>query len=135
MRARRRHRPPPRDVPEGPLALLPGALGYSPDYRAELGHTQRSDTNRWSAVLRYNGPPTAGGLLRTWSAVNTLLAQFDWRGRMQYAYVYPRLLLTFPRQSSLNLYGYTDYVRVFEEELGAARSGGRLGARNAAAGE
>ncbi len=96
--------------------------GYSPDYRAELGYTQRSDTNRWSAVVRYNGLPAPGGPLVSWSAVETSLVQFDWRGRMQYSYFYPRVLLAFPRQSFLNLSGYKDYARVFEEELGPSRS-------------
>jgi hypothetical protein len=60
--------------------------------------------------------------------VGTVLAQFDWRGRMQYAYVYPRVLLAFPRQSYLNLYAYRDYVRVFEEEFGPARTATTPGA-------
>ncbi len=102
--------------------------GYSPDYRADLGYTQRTDTNRWSAVVRYNGLPASGGPLISWSAVTTTLAQFDWRGRMQYAYVYPRLLLGFPRQSFLNLSVYRDYARVFEEEFGPARTATAPGA-------
>jgi hypothetical protein len=60
--------------------------------------------------------------------VNTLLVQFDRRGRMQYAYVYPRLLLVLPRQSFLNIHAYSDYARVFEEELGEARTASRPGA-------
>jgi hypothetical protein len=102
--------------------------GYSAGYRAELGYTQRTDTNRWSAVVRYNAPPAEGGPLVSWSAANTLLVQFDGRGRMQYAYVYPRLLLAFPRQGFLNLYAYKDYARVFEEEFAPARSATRPGA-------
>ncbi|HET7291788.1 MAG TPA: DUF5916 domain-containing protein [Vicinamibacteria bacterium] len=102
--------------------------GYSPGYAAELGYTQRTDTNRWSAVFRYNGQPGAGGPLVSWSVANTLHAQFDWRGRMQYSYVYPRVLLTFPRQTFLNAYAYNDYVRVFEEEYGPSPSPGQAGA-------
>jgi hypothetical protein len=102
--------------------------GYSPGYRAPLGYTQRVDTNRWSALARYNGAPRAGGPLATWSLVDTTLVQFDWRGRMQYAYTYPRLLLTFPRQGYLNLSGYEDYYRVFEEEFGPPRTAARPGA-------
>jgi hypothetical protein len=102
--------------------------GYSPAYRADLGYTQRRDTNRWSAVVRYNGPPPRGGPLVSWSVANTLLVQFDHRGRTQYAYTYPRLLLSLPRQGFLNLYAYRDYLRVFEEELGPGRSATRPGA-------
>jgi hypothetical protein len=102
--------------------------GYSPRYQADLGYTQRTDTHRWSAVARYNAPPAGGGPLVSWSAVNTLLLQFDWRGRTQYAYVYPRVLLAFPRQSFLNVYAYRDYVRVFEEEFGRRRTAAEPGA-------
>ena len=102
--------------------------GYSPDYRADLGYTQSRDTNRWSLVARYNAPPARAGLLVSWSALNTLLVQFDSRGRTQYACVYPRLLLSFPRQSYLSLYAYRDYLRVFEEEFGPARTATRPGA-------
>jgi hypothetical protein len=102
--------------------------GYSPGYRASLGYTQRVDTNRWSALARWNGLPRAGGRLVSWSLVDTTLVQFDWRGRMQYAYTYPRLLLTFPRQGFLNLSAYQDYQRVFEEEFGPGRTAGTPGA-------
>jgi hypothetical protein len=102
--------------------------GHSRDHRAALGYTQRTDTNRWSAFVRYNAPPSGSGPLVSWSAVNTTLAQFDWHGRMQYAYTYPRLLLAFKRQTFLNLSAYQDYVRVFEEEFGASRSPSRPGA-------
>jgi hypothetical protein len=101
--------------------------GYAPEYRATLGYVQRSDTNRWSAIARYNGRSSHGPLL-SWSAINTTLAQFDWRARMQYAYFYPRLLLAFKRQTYLNLSAYRDYARVFEEEFGAARTTSSPGA-------
>ena len=99
--------------------------GYSPRYQADLGYTQRRDTNRWSAVVRYNAPPARRGPLVSWSAANTLLVQFDHRGRTQYLYAYPRVLLTLPRQSFVNLYAYRDYIRVFEEEFGGAAFLGR----------
>ncbi len=102
--------------------------GYSPGYRAALGYTQRVDTNRWSVLARYNGMPAAGGRLVSWSALETTLAQFDWRGRMQYAYTYPRLLFAFKGQGFLHLSAYQDYQRVFEEEFGATRTPTRPGA-------
>lgn len=60
--------------------------------------------------------------------MSTLLVQFDSRGRTQYAYVYPRVLLALARQSYVNLYAYQDYIRVFEEEFGPARNGTQAGA-------
>ena len=109
--------------------------GYSPGYRAALGYTQRVDTNRWSTVARYNGGPRPGGRLASWSLVDTTHVQFDWKGRMQYAYTYPRLLLTFPRQGYLNFSAYRDYMRVFEEEFGAVRTATTPGAFAGSSGE
>jgi len=54
---------------------------------------------------------------------------------MQYAYTYPRLLLTFPRQGTLNLSVYQDYQRVFEEEFGPARTAETPGAFAGPSGE
>jgi hypothetical protein len=109
------------------LSLQLTGDGYSRDYRAALGYLQRSDTHRWSLISRYDGHP-AGGPLLGWSAVNTGLVQFDGRGRAQYGYVYPRLLMTMKRQTYFNLSGYRDYVRVFEEEFGQGRTADRPGA-------
>jgi hypothetical protein len=110
------------------ITLQLSGQGFSPDYRADLGFTQRTDTNRWSATARYNAPPREQGALVSWSVVQTTLAQFDWQGRLQYAYVYPRLLLSLRRQTFVNLAAYHDYLRVFEEEFGPRRTATRAGA-------
>ena len=110
------------------LSLQLTGEGYSPDYQATLGYTQRTNTHRWSVISRYNGRPGGTGPLVSWSAINTALIQFDWRARAQYGYTYPRLLLAFKRQTHLNLSAYRDYVRVFEEEFGPGRTPVRAGA-------
>ncbi|MEO8361381.1 MAG: sugar-binding protein [Vicinamibacteria bacterium] len=109
------------------LSLQLTGDGFSPDYRAMLGYTQRVNTHRWSVIARYDGRPSSGALT-AWSLVNTTLAQVDWKGRAQYGFVYPRLLLSFKRQTYLNLSAYRDYVRVFEEEFGSARTATEQGA-------
>ncbi|MCI0415878.1 carbohydrate binding family 9 domain-containing protein [bacterium] len=102
--------------------------GYTADYRADLGFIQRTNTNRWNASVRYNSEPKNDGKLISWSALHVSLAQFDWQGRMQYAYHFPQVFFNFKRQTFLNLYGYCDYVRLFEEEFGPKRSPARQGA-------
>jgi hypothetical protein len=102
--------------------------GYSPDYRAELGYTSRTDTNRWSLFTRYNAPPGGGGPLVSWSLLHTGLVQFDWRGRLQYSYLYPRLVLNLRHQTYVNVSAYRDYMRVFEEEFGPSRTATSPGA-------
>jgi hypothetical protein len=110
------------------LNLQLAGEGYTADYRAELGFTQRTDTNRWSGTVRYNSEPKATSNLVSWSFLFTTLAQHNWEGNMQYAYVYPRVLLNFKRQTFLNLYAYGDYVGLFEEEFGPKRSSTQQGA-------
>ncbi|MBI4881586.1 MAG: hypothetical protein HY812_18295, partial [Planctomycetes bacterium] len=107
---------------------LAGA-GHTRDYRAEIGFTTRTDTNRWSIFARYNSEPQPQRKLISWSALYTTLVQFDWRGRSQYAYHFPRVALNFKRQTFLQLAAYYDYARLFEEEFGARRTATRFMAR------
>ncbi|MBC7930938.1 MAG: TonB-dependent receptor, partial [Rubrivivax sp.] len=102
--------------------------GRTPDYRADVGFTTQTNVNDWSLVARYNSEPRTDSKLISWSVLNTTRAQFDWQGRMKYAYVYPRVLMNFKRQTYLNLYAYKDYLRLLEEEFGARRSAARPGA-------
>ncbi|HEV7766597.1 MAG TPA: DUF5916 domain-containing protein [Thermoanaerobaculia bacterium] len=93
--------------------------GRTPDYRANLGFTAQTDTNRWSVNTRYDSEPRPHApLLLSWSAINTVLVQWDWDGRIKYAYVYPRVELNFRRQTKLSVFFYRDYLRLFEEEFG-----------------
>src|SRR5262249_32305862 len=75
--------------------------GYTRDYRADLGFTTRTDTNIWNVYARYNSEPQPQRRLISWSAIYTELVQFDWRGRSQYAYHFPRVALNFRRQTFL----------------------------------
>ncbi|MCI0447444.1 carbohydrate binding family 9 domain-containing protein [bacterium] len=101
--------------------------GYTPDYRTDVGFTQRTNINRWSIFSRYNSEPREDSLLISWSLLYTFLVQGDWQGRMNYSYYYPRILLNFKRQTFLNFYFYRDYARLFEEEFGATRTTTRPG--------
>ncbi len=102
--------------------------GYTPDYRADVGFTPRVDMNRWSMFARYNSEPKPNSKLISWSLLYTFLEQFDWRGRRQYGYHFPSLLLNFKHQTFLNFYLYRDFLRLFEEEFGPHRTATRPGA-------
>jgi hypothetical protein len=103
--------------------------GRTPDYRADLGFTTQTDTNRWSFDVRYDSEPRPDApLLLSWSLANTVLSQWDWDGNVKYGYVYPRLTLSFRRQTQASVYLYTDYLRLFEEEFGPRRSATQRGA-------
>lgn len=103
--------------------------GRTPDYRADLGFTTQTDTNRWSFDIRYDSEPRPdASLLLSWSLATTVLSQWDWNGEWKYSYVYPRLTLSFRRQTQASVYLYADYLRLFEEEFGPRRSATRRGA-------
>jgi hypothetical protein len=91
--------------------------GRTPDYRANLGFTTQTDTNRWSVRTRYDSEPRPDARLISWTFLHTFFSQWDWDGNIKYAYVYPRVELNFRRQTKLSLFAYTDYLRIFEKEF------------------
>lgn len=98
--------------------------GRTPHYRADLGFTTQTDTHRWSILTRYDSEPDpAARVLISWSALHTALAQWDWDGRLEYAYLYPRVQLDFRRRTRLTLFAYADYLRLFAEDFGGAFAG------------
>ena len=101
--------------------------GRTADYRADVGFTIQTNINDWDVLVRYNSEPKPDAVLTSWSLLHTTHARFDWQGRMKYSYQFPRILLNFKRQTFLNLYGYTDYLRLFEEEFGARRTATQQG--------
>lgn len=103
--------------------------GRTPDYRADLGFTTQTDTNRWSVDLRYDSEPRPDArLLLSWSLAHTALSQWDWDGRVKYAYLYPRLTFNFRRQTQASVYLYADYLHLAEDEFGPRRGPGQRGA-------
>ncbi|HEX6098804.1 MAG TPA: DUF5916 domain-containing protein [Thermoanaerobaculia bacterium] len=102
------------------LNVIVSGEGRTPGYRADLGFTTQTDTNRWSVVTVYNSEPRPDARLISWTFTHTAFAQWDWDGRIKYAYLYPRVRLNFRRQTYAMVYLYSDYLRVFEEELGRA---------------
>jgi hypothetical protein len=104
------------------------AEGRTSDYRADVGFTTQTNTNKWYFVARYNSEPQGGATVISWSAVNTIHVDCDWQGRMKYGYLYPRILLSFAKQSYVNVYGFVDYQRLLEEEFGPRRTATQQGA-------
>ena len=110
------------------LNLTLTGRGYTPDYRADVGFTSRTDTNPWDLLLSYNSEPNPQSKLISWSLTSASHAQFDWKGRMQYSYQSWRTQWNFKRQTYLKTDVYTDYQRLFEEEYGPKRTAQRQGA-------
>ncbi len=107
-------------------------VGRTRDYRADVGFTQRTNTNHEVFVVKYNSEPKPKAVLISWSLVAASSAEFDWQGRLQSWGEEPTLTLNFGRQTALSVLPFVGYERVFEEEFGPKRG---LGLRGAFAGD
>jgi hypothetical protein len=93
--------------------------GRTQDYRADLGFTQRRNTNREDFILRYNSEPKPDAKLVSWRYFYNAGTNFDWQGRMQSWNNTSQFRVNLKRQTALN-FGYTNgYERLFETEFGA----------------
>ncbi len=92
--------------------------GRTEDYRADLGFTQRRNTNREDFTISYNSEPKPDAKLVSWQYSNNTGTNFDWQGRAQSWNNTSRFQLNLQRQSAL-VFGYTNgYERLFETEFG-----------------
>ena len=102
--------------------------GYSPDYRAFVGFTSQTNTNFWDLNVTHNSEPKPTSRLISWTLTSASRAQFNWQGRMTYAFESLRSQWNFRKQTYFKTDVYSDYQRVFEEEFGAQRGANSLGA-------
>jgi hypothetical protein len=102
--------------------------GRTRDYRADVGFTQRVDTNNETVILQYVSDPKPKAKLVSWSVMNISQANFDWRGRSQFLNTNSQINFSFPRQAYLGLGFQKGYERLFEEEFGPKRTATRSGA-------
>jgi hypothetical protein len=92
--------------------------GRTQDYRADLGFTRRTNTNREDFVINYNSEPNPKGKLVSWHYSHNAGINFDWQGRTQAANNTSQFTINLQRQSSLQ-FGYSrGYERLFETEFG-----------------
>jgi hypothetical protein len=102
--------------------------GRTRDYRADVGFTQRTDTNNEGVYVRYRTTPKPNARLISWSVENYAYTNFDWRGRSQNWVEDFNVGFNFARQTSFHVAFVTNYERLFEEEFGAKRTPTRQGA-------
>lgn len=93
--------------------------GRTRDYRADLGFTPRTNTNREDFTLRYNSDPKPSAKIVSWRFFYNAGTNFDWQGRMQNWNNSAQFRVNLQRQTSIN-FGYSNgYERLFETEFGA----------------
>ncbi|MCA1567903.1 MAG: DUF5916 domain-containing protein [Acidobacteria bacterium] len=102
--------------------------GRTRDYRAEVGFTQRINTNNEALYVRYRSTPKPKARLISWSVENYAYTDFDWQGRSQGWTEDFNVGFNFRNQTSLNVALVGGYERLFEEEFGRKRTPTRTGA-------
>lgn len=104
------------------------AVGRSPDYRANVGFTQRVDTNYLGSYIRYETERDQKKAIIYKRFQNATNISYDWSGRSQYFISETGAALAMKRQTYLYLDFQYGYERVFEHEFGANRTATRQGA-------
>jgi len=109
------------------LAYGVGGEGRTRDYRAEVGFTQRTNTNRTRSFVSYTSEPDPAANIISWKALNAISINYDWQGRSQGWNNESQLAITLQRQTSFGVGASVGYERLFEEEFGARRTPTRSG--------
>jgi hypothetical protein len=104
------------------------ASGRTRDYRADVGFTQRTDTNYLGSFIQYQTDRDAKKSIIYKRINNATNVTYDWKGRTQGAQSNSQGMLSLQHQTFIGgglAYGYE---RVFEHEFGARRTATRQGA-------
>ncbi len=104
------------------------AIGRTRDYRAEVGFTQRTDTNYLGSFIQYVTDRDASRKIIYKRIQNATNIEYDWRGRAQHWITDTQGMLALQRQTFIGATFQYGYERVFEHEFGARRSATRPGA-------
>ncbi|MDQ4123079.1 MAG: carbohydrate binding family 9 domain-containing protein [Acidobacteriota bacterium] len=98
------------------------ATGRTRDYRAEVGFTERTDTNYLGSYVRYQTERDATKSIIYKRLQNATNIRYDWRGRAQYWISDTQGMLALQRQTFVGATFQYGYERVFEHEFGAKRT-------------
>ena len=98
-----------------------GGEGFTQDYRAEVGFTQRTNSNFNYIFGRYNSDPNPKKNVISYHVHNFTHVDYDWQGRM-YAWEAENLIeLSLKRNSYLGVWWEPAYERLFDHEFGPTR--------------
>ncbi|HEV2762680.1 MAG TPA: DUF5916 domain-containing protein [Pyrinomonadaceae bacterium] len=104
------------------------AIGRTRDYRADVGFTQRYDSNYLGSYIRYETDRDRKKAIVYKRVQNATNITYDWRGRSQYEITDTSGMLALQRQTYVQAGFQFGYERVFEHEFGANRTSTRQGA-------
>jgi len=104
------------------------AFGRSKDYRADVGFTQRTDTNYAGSYIRYQTEPDSKKKIIRWRLQNATNITYDWKGRGQYFISDWNGQLTLQKTTFVGANLQFGHEWDYENEFGPNRKPGRLGA-------
>lgn len=104
------------------------AFGRSRDYRADVGYTQRTDTNYLGSYVRYTTDRDAKKNIIYKRIQNATNVSYDWAGRAQYFISDSQGMLALQKQTFVGLNLQFGHERVYEHEFGPNRTMTRAGA-------
>jgi len=96
--------------------------GRSPDYRADVGFTNRVDTNYAGSYIKYETDRQAKNAIVSKQVWNETNVSFDWKGRSQYFITNTRAQLALQRQTYVAANFQLGFERVYENEFGPIRT-------------
>jgi hypothetical protein len=98
-----------------------GGEGFTQDYRADVGFTQRTNSNFNFGFLRYNSERKPKNKIISYHLHNFTHIDYDWQGRI-YTWESENLAeLSLPRSSWIGVWWEPAYERLFDREFGATR--------------
>lgn len=98
------------------------AMGRSRDYRADVGFTNRTDTNYLGAFVRYQTDRNPKKFILSKRISTETNINYDWKGRLQNFQSNNQGMLAFQREIYVGGGVELGYERVFEHEFGARRN-------------
>jgi hypothetical protein len=102
--------------------------GRTADYRADVGFTQRTNSNNEGINFGYNSEPKPKARLINWHFNDSSNITFNWQGRSQSLGEDVNVLFNFQRNTYVGVGLGVGYQRLFEEEFGVKRTLTQLGA-------
>jgi hypothetical protein len=103
-------------------------FGRSADYRADVGFTQRTDTNYAGSYIRYQTDSNPKKSIIQWRIQNATNISYDWKGRGQYFISDTNGQITLQKRTYIGANLQFGHEWDYENEFGPNRRPGRLGA-------
>jgi len=98
------------------------AFGRSRDYRADVGFTQRTDTNYIGSYVRYETDRDGKKSIIYKRVQNATNVSYDWAGRSQYWISDSQVMLALQKQTFVGSNLQFGRERVYEHEFGPVRT-------------